>query len=612
MDILNFISWIKGSKLVKTVDPTKTLVPLGVKTSRRDDDYTPVTMTVEDLLALAGGGLQGESYITVLGNNPDPALNGAELKAAYDIAAASTPYGNPRSNSNTYTIIIAPGIYDMGAYESAYGWQLNAPYVNLRGLTANYDADRRTDVQISTFCANGEWCEYTGLDTTTYFNGQILIGEQGMSTSSFTNCHAGPYSFGTGTLGTFGLSCNFKDCSAGANSFGSSMTDMVSFPYKTPPGANSAASIQVSGSFKNCIAQGNSFGASLSGDVSILGANFTDCTVINNGYAFGASIQGDVNIVIAEFTNCLINNQAGFGVSEFGSVTLEGSIFTKCSTYGRSFGCGGGPNASVAIDYCRFYDCVASNGPSPGFSFGAASDSVNGGVIITSSSIFENCEAGYISFGSSAANVDIYGQFNNCRALGYSFGHNPNTYNARAGGTFRNCTVTLGFGGPNAGGFGNIASGTFIDCQVLGNAGQEVFGYGSASNPAWYGTASGSFYNCVSTVFAGSFGVNATGTFINCVATTYAFGSNEADGYFSNCSAADFSFGAKPASLLNGTFINCYGSTNSFGNNDTTLLSSLFGKAYYCVKRSGEFFPSIAGTKALLCIEAQSNTIKSV
>jgi len=49
MDILNFISWIRGSKLVSSVDPSKTLVPLGVKTDRRDDDYVSVTMTVQDL-----------------------------------------------------------------------------------------------------------------------------------------------------------------------------------------------------------------------------------------------------------------------------------------------------------------------------------------------------------------------------------------------------------------------------------------------------------------------------------------------------------------------------------------------------------------------------------
>jgi hypothetical protein len=609
MDILNWVYLLKNKLVKKEVqDPKQDLVILGsnVSFAKRGDKYQSYGMTVEDFAKALGGGLQGESYILVEGGSDDPAVNGAELKAAYDIAAASTPYGIFRSTNNTFTIIIAPGKYDMTAYNGAYGWELTAPYINLRGLTANYDADKRTDVQISTFCANGQWCEYTGLDTNA-FNGQILIGSTGAGASSFTNCHAGPYSFGTGTAGLFGLSCAFKDCSAGTNSFGSCMVNAVPFPYITPPDSDNTASITIYRSFENCTAGGNSFGASASGNIQ-LNAKFTDCTVNNNGYGFGASIQGDVNMLFAEFTNCLVDNQSGFGVTEFGNVSLSGCTFTKCSTYGRSFGCGAGPNSSITIDNCRFYDCVASNGPSPGFSFGAAFQSVNGGVTITSSSIFENCEAGYISFGSSAANVDIYGKFNNCRALGYSFGHNPNTYTAVAGGTFRNCTVTLGFGGPNEGGFGNIASGIFIDCQVLGNSGQGVFGYGSIGVA---GTASGSFYNCVSTVFTGSFGRNATGVFISCKATPQSFGDVDASGYFYNCIGDLNSFGGDPPGNLNGTFINCVGGGNSFGNNDFLLTSSLNGKAFYCVKTTGSFYTSVGGTKAVLCID-DTNTIKTL
>ncbi len=51
MDILNFISWIKGKRKVITVDPAKTVIPLGVKDGRRDDDYLAVAMTVEDFAA---------------------------------------------------------------------------------------------------------------------------------------------------------------------------------------------------------------------------------------------------------------------------------------------------------------------------------------------------------------------------------------------------------------------------------------------------------------------------------------------------------------------------------------------------------------------------------
>jgi hypothetical protein len=49
MDVLNFISWINEARLVKTVDPSKTLLPIGVKDKRRDDEYIMGVITVEDL-----------------------------------------------------------------------------------------------------------------------------------------------------------------------------------------------------------------------------------------------------------------------------------------------------------------------------------------------------------------------------------------------------------------------------------------------------------------------------------------------------------------------------------------------------------------------------------
>lgn len=54
MDILNFISWIKGKRLVTTVDPAKTLLPVALKDGRRDDDYLVGAITVENFAALVG------------------------------------------------------------------------------------------------------------------------------------------------------------------------------------------------------------------------------------------------------------------------------------------------------------------------------------------------------------------------------------------------------------------------------------------------------------------------------------------------------------------------------------------------------------------------------
>lgn len=56
MDILNFISWLKGGRLVKTVDPKQSLVPIATRDSNRDDSWITNAMTVEDLANQIGGG----------------------------------------------------------------------------------------------------------------------------------------------------------------------------------------------------------------------------------------------------------------------------------------------------------------------------------------------------------------------------------------------------------------------------------------------------------------------------------------------------------------------------------------------------------------------------
>jgi hypothetical protein len=50
MDVLNFISWIKNGQQVTTVDPTQTLLPLGLKDPRRDDGYRSGTITAQDFI----------------------------------------------------------------------------------------------------------------------------------------------------------------------------------------------------------------------------------------------------------------------------------------------------------------------------------------------------------------------------------------------------------------------------------------------------------------------------------------------------------------------------------------------------------------------------------
>jgi hypothetical protein len=51
MDILNFISWIRGRRQVTSVDPAKSLLPVGLKDGRRDDEYLAGAISVEDFTA---------------------------------------------------------------------------------------------------------------------------------------------------------------------------------------------------------------------------------------------------------------------------------------------------------------------------------------------------------------------------------------------------------------------------------------------------------------------------------------------------------------------------------------------------------------------------------
>ncbi len=49
MDVLNFISWVKGSRIVTSVDGSQTLIPLGLRDPKRDDGYLAGAISVADL-----------------------------------------------------------------------------------------------------------------------------------------------------------------------------------------------------------------------------------------------------------------------------------------------------------------------------------------------------------------------------------------------------------------------------------------------------------------------------------------------------------------------------------------------------------------------------------
>jgi hypothetical protein len=84
VDILNFISWIKGKRLVTTVDPAKTLLPVALKDGRRDDDYLVGAITVENFAALVG-----DFLVTFVDGSLEPAVQ-----------ATMSPIGGTITDSN--------------------------------------------------------------------------------------------------------------------------------------------------------------------------------------------------------------------------------------------------------------------------------------------------------------------------------------------------------------------------------------------------------------------------------------------------------------------------------------------------------------------------------
>jgi hypothetical protein len=59
MDILNFISWIKGKRIFTNIDTTQAVLPVGIKDPKRDDDYLTGVMTVSNFINLLPTGPQG-------------------------------------------------------------------------------------------------------------------------------------------------------------------------------------------------------------------------------------------------------------------------------------------------------------------------------------------------------------------------------------------------------------------------------------------------------------------------------------------------------------------------------------------------------------------------
>lgn len=116
MDILNFISWIKGGRVVTTVDPAKTLLPVGLKDNKRDDGYLAGAISVEDFAAQLVPPIPEPTYkvftalLTQSGGD-----NNRDISQGDNITLGVTYYISINSENADLTFFGAPN-NDVGTY----------------------------------------------------------------------------------------------------------------------------------------------------------------------------------------------------------------------------------------------------------------------------------------------------------------------------------------------------------------------------------------------------------------------------------------------------------------------------------------------------------------
>jgi hypothetical protein len=336
MDILNFISWIKGGRQVTTVDPSKTLLPVGLKDGRRDDGYLAGAITVTDFLALVPGGLEGTSFIVVKGDKATPEENGLELQAAYDAAKLATPYGEPLNSANRFTIFVAPGFY---FFDTQYNqFVVDAENIDIKSLSGD------ADVYLSGISVSSPATYLKGLNTLLAgYIGGIQTGfniDYSSNMQTFDTCVGGDYSFGFGG-DVFG---NFINCIGGNFSFaGGSVSGPIGISYL---GFGDPRAI---GTFIGCTGVDNCFGSNPIFGLGEAGGTFTDCKARDNSFGFYQST--------GVFKNCTA--QAYSFANKFGSGTpvFSGTGFNCVAQLG-SFG----TNVIGTLYYSKLYGTSAIDG----------------------------------------------------------------------------------------------------------------------------------------------------------------------------------------------------------------------------------------------------------
>ena len=267
--------------------------------------------------------------------------NGINLLAAYAAAKALTPNGAALSATNRASVIIPPGVYDLGSGEGYTPLTLDTEFVDLIGLTS----DRKSQHIKGTPPATNSGVIVQTADDVHVSNLYVKILTE-VESANWNDTDSAAYFPSTSLSNTVVDNCQF-DGQEGSK-------------YEGPRLFSMRLYIEYSGTFNNCTGGNFAFG----GYGGTASGTFTNCT--GGNFAFG----GAGGTASGTFTNCTGGDNAFGGAGgtagtasgtftnstggdySFGGAGTASGTFTNCTGGDYSFG-GDGGTLSGQLYYCR-------------------------------------------------------------------------------------------------------------------------------------------------------------------------------------------------------------------------------------------------------------------
>jgi hypothetical protein len=201
-------------------------------------------LTINGNINVTGEGegikLYGENFIFVpTAKNStmyDPITNGANLTAAYSGATLKTPNGLPLSESNRYTVLLAPGVYNLAQPLSA-----STEYVDLVSITGKKDVFLSAATTPLLVLADN--IKLVGLSVYEY--DFIVLSE--FRNVIVENCGNGIFTMDRNTRSEKKYYYYLWDALSGEPNPFTGLTNILYYDYASPKGRNKAVSLNLNG-----------------------------------------------------------------------------------------------------------------------------------------------------------------------------------------------------------------------------------------------------------------------------------------------------------------------------------------------------------------------------